>query len=101
MDEDTLEEDGSQDAELLELTEDAVYTTMRFSRPFRSCDPHDLDIRVNCRVGERKSVQPQVAFPSRVMESPPHWSDHASQAAVTVPRTSGGASGYCPNSAPS
>ncbi|XP_008820148.2 DBH-like monooxygenase protein 2 [Nannospalax galili] len=44
VDEDTLEEDGSQDAELLGLTEDAVYTTMRFSRPFRSCDPHDLDI---------------------------------------------------------
>uniref|UniRef100_A0A671EUR9 DOMON domain-containing protein n=1 Tax=Rhinolophus ferrumequinum TaxID=59479 RepID=A0A671EUR9_RHIFE len=44
VDEDTLEEDGSQDAELLELTEDAVYTTMRFSRPFRSCDPHDHDI---------------------------------------------------------
>ncbi|XP_019605410.2 putative DBH-like monooxygenase protein 2 [Rhinolophus sinicus] len=44
VDEDTLEEDGSQDAELLELTEDTVYTTMRFSRPFRSCDPHDQDI---------------------------------------------------------
>ncbi|XP_066222287.1 putative DBH-like monooxygenase protein 2 isoform X1 [Saccopteryx leptura] len=42
--EDTLQEDGSQDAELLGLTEDAVYTTMRFSRPFRSCDPHDQDI---------------------------------------------------------
>lgn len=47
VDEDTLEEDGSQDAELLGLTEDAVYTTMRFSRPFRSCDPHDQDITVN------------------------------------------------------
>ncbi|XP_036994508.2 putative DBH-like monooxygenase protein 2 [Artibeus jamaicensis] len=44
VDEDTLEKDGSQDAELLGLTEDAVYTTMRFSRPFRSCDPHDQDI---------------------------------------------------------
>ncbi|XP_068405930.1 LOW QUALITY PROTEIN: putative DBH-like monooxygenase protein 2 [Eschrichtius robustus] len=44
VDEDALEEDGSQDAELLALTEDAVYTTMRFSRPFRSCDPHDQDI---------------------------------------------------------
>ncbi|XP_020033575.1 putative DBH-like monooxygenase protein 2 [Castor canadensis] len=44
VDEDTLEEDGSQDAELLGLTEDAAYTTMRFSRPFRSCDPHDQDI---------------------------------------------------------
>ncbi|KAG3277338.1 putative DBH-like monooxygenase protein 2 [Ictidomys tridecemlineatus] len=44
VDENTLEEDGSQDAELLGLTEDAVYTTMRFSRPFRSCDPHDQDI---------------------------------------------------------
>lgn len=53
MDEDTLEEDGSQDAELLELTEDAVYTTMRFSRPFRSCDPHDQDITVNWG-GEKK-----------------------------------------------
>ncbi|XP_038176977.1 DBH-like monooxygenase protein 2 [Arvicola amphibius] len=44
LDEDTLEQDGSQDAELLKLTEDSVSTTMRFSRPFRSCDPHDLDI---------------------------------------------------------
>uniref|UniRef100_A0A8C9PCH1 DOMON domain-containing protein n=1 Tax=Spermophilus dauricus TaxID=99837 RepID=A0A8C9PCH1_SPEDA len=44
VDENTLEEDRSQDAELLGLTEDAVYTTMRFSRPFRSCDPHDQDI---------------------------------------------------------
>ncbi|XP_036103396.1 putative DBH-like monooxygenase protein 2 [Molossus molossus] len=44
VDEDTLEEDGSQDAELLGLTEDDDYTTMRFSRPFRSCDPHDQDI---------------------------------------------------------
>uniref|UniRef100_A0A9L0TQY6 Monooxygenase DBH like 2 n=1 Tax=Equus caballus TaxID=9796 RepID=A0A9L0TQY6_HORSE len=44
VDEDTLAEDGSQDAELQGLTEDAVYTTMRFSRPFRSCDPHDQDI---------------------------------------------------------
>lgn len=46
VDEDTLEEDGSQDAELQGLMEDAVYTTMRFSRPFRSCDPHDQDITV-------------------------------------------------------
>ncbi|XP_045046986.2 putative DBH-like monooxygenase protein 2 isoform X2 [Desmodus rotundus] len=44
VDEDTLEKDGSQDAVLLGLTQDAVYTTMRFSRPFRSCDPHDQDI---------------------------------------------------------
>ncbi|KAM7120515.1 putative DBH-like monooxygenase protein 2 isoform 2-T2 [Molossus nigricans] len=44
VDEDTLEEDRSQDAELLGLTEDDDYTTMRFSRPFRSCDPHDQDI---------------------------------------------------------
>ncbi|XP_005365928.1 DBH-like monooxygenase protein 2 [Microtus ochrogaster] len=44
LDEDTLEQDGSQDAELLKLTEDSVSTIMRFSRPFRSCDPHDLDI---------------------------------------------------------
>lgn len=54
MDEDTLEEDGSQDAELLGLTEDAAYTTMRFSRPFRSCDPHDQDITV--RYGGEKST---------------------------------------------
>nr|A6NHM9.1 PUTATIVE PSEUDOGENE: RecName: Full=Putative DBH-like monooxygenase protein 2; AltName: Full=DBH-like monooxygenase protein 2 pseudogene; Flags: Precursor [Homo sapiens] len=47
VEEDTLKEDGSQDAELLGLTEDAVYTTMHFSRPFRSCDPHDLDITSN------------------------------------------------------
>lgn len=61
VDEDTLEEDGSQDAELQGLTEDAVYTTMRFSRPFRSCDPHDRDITVKER-GER-SIWSQAAFP--------------------------------------
>ncbi|XP_044534935.1 putative DBH-like monooxygenase protein 2 [Gracilinanus agilis] len=44
LDDDTLEEDGSQDAKLLSLTQDVVYTTMRFSRPFRSCDLHDQDI---------------------------------------------------------
>ncbi|XP_021501944.1 DBH-like monooxygenase protein 2 [Meriones unguiculatus] len=44
LDEDTLEQDGSQDAELLKLIEDSGSTTMRFSRPFRSCDPHDHDI---------------------------------------------------------
>lgn len=61
VDEDTLEEDGSQDAELQGLTEDAVYTTMRFSRPFRSCDPHDQDITVNERGG--RSIWSQAAFP--------------------------------------
>ncbi|XP_060040769.1 putative DBH-like monooxygenase protein 2, partial [Erinaceus europaeus] len=44
LDEDTMEEDSSQDAELQGLMEDAIYTTMRFSRPLRSCDPHDMDI---------------------------------------------------------
>lgn len=52
LDEDSLEPDGSQDAELLKLTEDSVSTTMRFSRPFRSCDPHDRDITVICGKGE-------------------------------------------------
>lgn len=52
LDEDTLEQDGSQDAELLKLTEDAVSTTMRFSRPFRTCDPHDRDITVRCGRGK-------------------------------------------------
>ena len=61
VDEDTLEEDGSQDAELQGLTEDAVYTTMRFSRPFRSCDPHDQDITVKERGG--RSIWSQAAFP--------------------------------------
>lgn len=61
VDENTLEEDGSQDAELQGLTEDAVYTTMRFSRPFRSCDPHDQDITVKER-GET-SIWSQAAFP--------------------------------------
>lgn len=61
VDEDTLEEDGSQDAELLGLTEDAVYTTMRFSRPFRSCDPHDLDITVLS--GGEESSGSRTAFP--------------------------------------
>lgn len=54
LDEDTLEQDGSQDAELLKLTEDSVSTTMRFSRPFRSCDPQDQDITVKC--GKEKTI---------------------------------------------
>ncbi|KAB0404150.1 hypothetical protein E2I00_018882 [Balaenoptera physalus] len=43
VDEDALEEDGSQDAELLALTENAIYTTMHFSRPFRSYATLKLD----------------------------------------------------------
>ncbi|XP_038621348.1 putative DBH-like monooxygenase protein 2 [Tachyglossus aculeatus] len=44
LDDVTVEPDGSQDAHLQSLVQDSVYTTMRFSRPFRSCDPHDRDI---------------------------------------------------------
>ncbi|XP_028914011.1 putative DBH-like monooxygenase protein 2 [Ornithorhynchus anatinus] len=44
VDDGTVEQDGSQDAHLQSLVQDSIYTTMRFSRPFRSCDPHDRDI---------------------------------------------------------
>ena len=74
VDEDTLEEDGSQDAELQGLTEDAVYTTMRFSRPFRSCDPHDRDITVKER-GEEHLVASSL-FP---------WAVTSPQPGVAVP----------------
>lgn len=75
VDEDTLEEDGSQDAELQGLTEDAVYTTMRFSRPFRSCDPQDQDITVKGGggAGERLSTS---SFSSWGVKSPPSWNGH-------------------------
>ena len=51
----------TETSELQGLTEDAVYTTMRFSRPFRSCDPHDQDITVKERGG--RSIWSQAAFP--------------------------------------
>ncbi|XP_068810334.1 putative DBH-like monooxygenase protein 2 [Struthio camelus] len=44
VDEATLEEDESQDYQLLSLTEDETFTTMLFKRHLRTCDPNDLDI---------------------------------------------------------
>ncbi|XP_025932744.1 putative DBH-like monooxygenase protein 2 [Apteryx rowi] len=47
VDEATLEEDESQDYQLLSLTEDETFTTMLFKRHLRTCDLNDLDITVD------------------------------------------------------
>ncbi|XP_025962062.2 DBH-like monooxygenase protein 2 [Dromaius novaehollandiae] len=44
VDEATLEEDESQDYQLLSLTEDETFTTMLFTRQLQTCDLNDLDI---------------------------------------------------------
>uniref|UniRef100_A0A8D0FA75 DOMON domain-containing protein n=1 Tax=Strix occidentalis caurina TaxID=311401 RepID=A0A8D0FA75_STROC len=46
-DETTLEEDESQDYQLLSVTENKTSTTMLFKRHLRTCDPNDLDITVD------------------------------------------------------
>ncbi|XP_074726381.1 putative DBH-like monooxygenase protein 2 [Strix uralensis] len=43
----TLEEDESQDYQLLSVTENKTSTTMLFKRHLRTCDPNDLDIIVD------------------------------------------------------
>ncbi|XP_062426446.1 putative DBH-like monooxygenase protein 2 [Rhea pennata] len=47
VDEATLEEDESQDYQLLSLTEDKTFTTMLFKRHLRTCDLNDLDITMD------------------------------------------------------
>ncbi|XP_053911672.1 LOW QUALITY PROTEIN: putative DBH-like monooxygenase protein 2 [Cuculus canorus] len=47
VDEAILEEDDSQDYQLLSVTENETCTTMLFRRHFRTCDPNDLDITVD------------------------------------------------------
>ncbi|XP_067421788.1 putative DBH-like monooxygenase protein 2 [Emydura macquarii macquarii] len=44
VDEENLEEDKSQDYQLLSLKEDETFTIMRFKRYFQTCDPNDLAI---------------------------------------------------------
>ncbi|KYO37527.1 DBH-like monooxygenase protein 1 precursor isoform A [Alligator mississippiensis] len=44
VDERTIKEDESQDYQLLSLTEDETFTTMRFKRYCFTCDPNDRDI---------------------------------------------------------
>lgn len=46
VDEENLEEDKSQDYQLLSLKEDETFTIMRFKRYFQTCDPNDLAITV-------------------------------------------------------
>ncbi|XP_059815176.1 DBH-like monooxygenase protein 2 [Hypanus sabinus] len=36
--------DGSQDCTLLSLTQNGTHTSLKFRRPFRTCDPQDMDI---------------------------------------------------------
>lgn len=50
VDEATLEEDESQDYQLLSVTENETSTTMLFKRHLRTCDPGDQDITVRNRV---------------------------------------------------
>ncbi|PKU31563.1 dbh-like monooxygenase protein 2 [Limosa lapponica baueri] len=47
VDEETLEEDDSQDYQLLSVTENETSTTMLFKRQLRTCDPNDLDITMD------------------------------------------------------
>ncbi|XP_009574381.1 PREDICTED: putative DBH-like monooxygenase protein 2 [Fulmarus glacialis] len=47
VDEATIEEDESQDYQLLSVTENETSTTMLFKRHLRTCDPNDLDITVD------------------------------------------------------
>ncbi|KAM6420961.1 putative DBH-like monooxygenase protein 2 [Pluvialis apricaria] len=47
VDEATLEEDESQDYQLLSVTENETSTTMLFKRHLRTCDPNDLDITMD------------------------------------------------------
>ncbi|KAM6092906.1 putative DBH-like monooxygenase protein 2 [Theristicus caerulescens] len=47
VDEATLEEDKSQDYQLLSVTENETSTTMLFKCHFRTCDPNDLDITMD------------------------------------------------------
>nr|XP_009936782.1 PREDICTED: DBH-like monooxygenase protein 2 [Opisthocomus hoazin] len=44
VDQATLEEDESQDYQLLSVTENETSTTMLFKRHLQTCDPNDLDI---------------------------------------------------------
>ncbi|XP_028940812.1 putative DBH-like monooxygenase protein 2 [Antrostomus carolinensis] len=47
VDEATLEEDESQDYQLLSVTENETSTTMLFKRHLRTCDPDDQDITMD------------------------------------------------------
>ena len=55
VDEATLEEDESQDYQLLSVTENETSTTMLFKRHLRTCDPNDLDITVRKGVAQAMS----------------------------------------------
>uniref|UniRef100_A0A663LXW0 DOMON domain-containing protein n=1 Tax=Athene cunicularia TaxID=194338 RepID=A0A663LXW0_ATHCN len=54
-DETTLEEDESQDYQLLSVTENKTSTTVLFKRHLRTCDPNDLDITVRKGVAQASS----------------------------------------------
>ncbi|XP_049677799.1 putative DBH-like monooxygenase protein 2 [Accipiter gentilis] len=47
VDEATLEEDGSQDYQLLSVTENETSITVLFKRHLRTCDPNDQDITMD------------------------------------------------------
>ncbi|XP_074009979.1 putative DBH-like monooxygenase protein 2 [Numenius arquata] len=47
VDEETLEEDDSQDYQLLSVTENETSTTMLFKQHLWTCDPKDLDITMD------------------------------------------------------
>ncbi|XP_012948541.3 putative DBH-like monooxygenase protein 2 isoform X2 [Anas acuta] len=54
VDDATLEEDDSQDYQLLSVTENETSTTMLFKRHLRTCDSNDLDITFAVPVEETK-----------------------------------------------
>ena len=55
VDQATLEEDESQDYQLLSVTENETSTTMLFKRHLQTCDPNDLDITVRKRTTQATS----------------------------------------------
>ncbi|KAM9388087.1 LOW QUALITY PROTEIN: putative DBH-like monooxygenase protein 2 [Phaethornis superciliosus] len=57
VDEASLEEDESQDYQLLSVTENATSTTMLFKCHLRTCDPSDLDITFAVPVEKTATVK--------------------------------------------
>uniref|UniRef100_A0A663EFU7 DOMON domain-containing protein n=1 Tax=Aquila chrysaetos chrysaetos TaxID=223781 RepID=A0A663EFU7_AQUCH len=73
VDEATLEEDGSQDYQLLSVTENETSTTVLFKRHLRTCDPNDQDITVRKGVAQATSqtnLLSRPTFPVHISELP-------------------------------
>lgn len=62
----TLEEDDSQDYQLLSVTENETSTTMLFKRHLRTCDSNDLDITVRKGTGQTTNQTKLLSCPTVV-----------------------------------